>query len=226
MCAEPFGGWMMDVEVLLGTRPLSVALETTSSTVAIVGPSGAGKSTLLRVLAGVERRARGRVEVNGRTWLDSATGANLAPWERAVGWVPQEVSLFPHLTVRENLAYAGADPESVRETAALLEVTDLIDRRPRRLSGGERQRVALGRALLASPRLLLLDEPFSALDRPLRAKLSRLVRDWADERRIPLVLVSHDEEDAQVLADERWHLAGGVLELSPARPLPGPDTPA
>ena len=214
MCAEPFRGWMLDVDVPLGARPLSVALETESSTVAIVGASGAGKSTLLRVLAGVERRARGRVEVNGQTWLDSSTGANLAPWERSVGWVPQEVSLFPHLTVRENLGYAGAGSDSVRETAALLEVTDLIDRRPRRLSGGERQRVALGRALLASPQLLLLDEPFSALDRPLRAKLSRLLRHWADERRIPIVLVSHDEEDTQVLADERWHLAAGVLELS------------
>ncbi len=226
MCTEPFRGWMLDVAVPLGARPLSVALETTSSTVAIVGPSGAGKSTLLRVLAGVERRARGRVEVNGRTWLDSATGTDLAPWERAVGWVPQEGSLFPHLTVRENLAYAGAGPESVRETAALLEVTDLIDRRPRRLSGGERQRVALGRALLASPRLLLLDEPFSALDRPLRAKLSRLVRDWADERGIPLVLVSHDEQDTQVLADEHWHLTGGVLQLSPEAPPPESDSPA
>ncbi len=204
----------MDVEIPLDVRSLTLKLETTSRTVAIVGPSGAGKSTLLRVLAGVERRVEGRLEVNGQAWLDSKDGAYLPPWERGVGWVPQEVSLFPHLTVRENLAYAGAGPDQVLETAELLEVTALIDRRPRRLSGGERQRVALGRALLSTPRLLLLDEPLSALDRPLRGRLSRLVRDWADEHGVPLVLVSHDDEDTRVLADERWYLAGGELELS------------
>jgi molybdate transport system ATP-binding protein len=210
----------LNVAVPLGARTLDVELETSSSTVAIVGPSGAGKSTLLRVLAGVERRVRGRVEVNGRTWLDTDRGTELRPWERGVGWVPQEASLFPHLTVQENLGYAGASAEDVRGIASLLEVTDLLERRPRRLSGGERQRVALGRALLRSPTLLLLDEPLSALDRPLRAKLSRVVRRWADDRGVPLVLVSHDDEDAEVLADERWHLAEGTLALSPPGPRP------
>jgi molybdate transport system ATP-binding protein len=207
-------GWRLSVEVPLGERALSVTLSTASRAVAIVGPSGAGKSTLLRVLAGVERRGRGRLEVDGETWLDSASGTYLPPWLRRVGWVPQEASLFPHLSVRDNLGYAGVEPERVLETAALLEVRDLLDRRPRRLSGGERQRVALGRALLSSPRLLLLDEPFSALDRPLRDKLSRLVREWAEERAVPLVLVSHDEEDTRVLADERWRLVAGELALS------------
>jgi len=207
-------GWSLSVEVPLGERALSVTLSTASRAVGIVGPSGAGKSTLLRVLAGVERRGRGRLEVDGETWLDSASGTYLPPWLRRVGWVPQEASLFPHLSVRDNLGYAGVEPERVLEIAALLEVRDLLDRRPRRLSGGERQRVALGRALLSSPRLLLLDEPFSALDRPLRDKLSRLVREWAEERAVPLVLVSHDEEDTRVLADERWRLVAGELALS------------
>ena len=207
-------GWRLSVEVPLGERALSVTLSTASRAVGIVGPSGAGKSTLLRVLAGVERRGRGRLEVDGETWLDSASGTYLPPWLRRVGWVPQEASLFPHLSVRDNLGYAGVEPERVLEIAALLEVRDLLDRRPRRLSGGERQRVALGRALLSSPRLLLLDEPFSALDRPLRDKLSRLVREWAEERAVPLVLVSHDEEDTRVLADERWRLVAGELALS------------
>jgi molybdate transport system ATP-binding protein len=221
MSTDVFSGWRMDVHVPIGAQTLSVSLRTESETVAIVGPSGAGKSTLLRVLAGVERRAKGSVVVDGDTWLDTDTGAYVPPWRRAVGWVPQEASLFPHLTVRENLAYAGASPDRVADAAALLEVTDLIDRRPRRLSGGERQRVALGRALLSSPRLLLLDEPFSALDRPLRGKLSRTVREWAERNRVPLVLVSHDEEDTQVLADERWHLAGGTLTPTPESPRPG-----
>jgi molybdate transport system ATP-binding protein len=225
MSGEAFRGWTLDVEVPLGERSLDVALETSSSTVAIVGPSGAGKSTLLRVIAGVERRAKGRLVVDGEPWLDSASGFAIPPWERGVGWVPQDASLFPHLTVRENLAYAYAKPEQVREAASLLEVDHLMERRPRRLSGGERQRVALGRALLSSPRLLLLDEPFSALDRPARATLARLVRAWADDRGVPLVLVSHDEEDTDVLAAERWHLAGGTLRVSSGGPPPGPDSP-
>lgn len=94
----------------------------------------------------------------------------------------------------------------------LLEVTSLLDRRPRRLSGGERQRVALGRALLSRPRLLLLDEPFAALDRPLRAEVARRVRGWTTDHGLPLVLVSHDEEDTSVLADERWILSGGRVK--------------
>lgn len=209
--ASGWGGIVMDVEVPLAERPLAVHLETRARSVAIVGPSGAGKSTLLRVLAGVESRARGRLTVDGRSWLEPDRGIVVPPWLRRVGWVPQEVLLFPHLSVRQNLAYAGAPEDRVRETAALLQVEPLLDRRPRRLSGGERQRVALGRALLSAPRLLLLDEPFSALDRPLRARLSRTVKELAEERGIPLVLVSHDEEDATVLAEERWHLAEGEL---------------
>lgn len=226
MSADRFGGWTLDVEIPLSQSPLRLELRTESPTVAIVGPSGAGKSTLLRILAGVDRRARGSVEVDGDVWLDSGAGLSVPPWERSIGWVPQEVLLFPHLTVRENLAYAGASPAEVEETAALLEVDHILDRRPRRLSGGERQRVALGRALRSSPRLLLLDEPFSALDRPLREKLARLVRSWSDDRGVPLVIVSHDERDIDVLADEHWHLSGGTLRLSRGGPAPEPGSRA
>jgi molybdate transport system ATP-binding protein len=204
----------MDVRIPVGQEPMHVRLETPSPALAVFGPSGSGKSTLLRVLAGVETRAQGLVEVEGVRWHDPDTGSLLAPWERRVGWVPQEVLLFPHLSVAQNLAYAGAQADTVEETAALLQVDHLLNRRPRRLSGGERQRVALGRALLSSPRLLLLDEPFSALDRPLRAQLTRTVRELADARGIGLVLVSHDEADADALAGERWHLADGALTQS------------
>jgi molybdate transport system ATP-binding protein len=202
----------VDVSIPLPQGPLRIVLETRSPAVAIEGPSGAGKSTLLRILAGVERRAEGFVEVDGVVWQDPEHGAVVPPWERHVGWAPQEVLLFPHLSVRENLAYAGAEKSEVEATADLLQLRPLLERRPRRLSGGERQRVALGRALLASPRLLLMDEPFSALDRPLRAQLTRTVRNLAEERAVPLVLVSHDEEDAGILAAERWHLANGALK--------------
>jgi len=166
---------------------------------------------LLRVLAGVERRAEGRIRVGDRVLLDSERGTFVDPWDRGVGWVPQDDLLFPHLTVRENLGFAGAASDRVRDTAELLAVGALLDRRPRNLSGGERQRVALGRALLARPSLLLLDEPFSALDRPLRLDLVRKVREVAESESTTLVLVSHDEGDAETLADERWTLADGVL---------------
>ena len=196
----------LDLKISITSGGLRLELDTRSSRIAVVGPSGAGKSTILRILAGVERRADGIVVVKDNCWQDSSKGTWVPSWDRRVGWVPQESLLFPHLTVRENLSYGGAVPDWVSETAALLQIQDLLDRRPRRLSGGERQRVALGRALLSKPRLLLLDEPFSALDRPLRAELSQLVSDWAFERYVPIVLVSHDEEDAKWLAEERWHL--------------------
>ncbi len=151
------------------------------------------------------------MQVGGVTWQDPERGAVVPSWRRRVGWVPQEILLFPHLSVGGNLGYAGAGEEAVREIAELLQVDHLLSRRPRRLSGGERQRVALGRALLSDPRLLLLDEPFSALDRPLRAQIATVVKDWAEARGVPLVLVSHDEADAAALAGERWHLAGGSL---------------
>ena len=201
----------LDLEIPFTGGGLKVELNTASTRIAVVGPSGSGKSTILRILAGVERRAHGTVLVKDHYWQDSSNGIWVPSWDRRVGWVPQETLLFPHLTVRENLSYGGALPDWVSETAALLQIKNLLDRRPRRLSGGERQRVALGRALLSKPRLLLLDEPFSALDRPLRGDLSQLVCDWALDRSVPIVLVSHDEEDAKWLAEERWHVGGGSL---------------
>jgi molybdate transport system ATP-binding protein len=200
----------LDFEIPLASKTMRVKLDTESRAIAIVGPSGAGKSTILRVLAGVERRARGLVTFCGQRWQGD-DGPIVPPWLRRVGWVPQEVLLFPHLTVRDNLGYAGPSAAAVEEVARLLQITELLERRPRRLSGGERQRVALGRALLAEPKLLLLDEPFSALDRPLRAELARVVGQWSTESGVPLVLVSHDEADAEVLAEQRWHLSDGQL---------------
>jgi ABC-type sulfate/molybdate transport systems ATPase subunit len=129
-----------------------------------------------------------------------------------VGWVPQEYLLFPHLRVRENLAFGGVSDQEVRKVAELLMVDHLVSRRPRSLSGGEQQRVALGRALLANPVLLLLDEPFSALDRPLRNHVAAKLREYLRDRELLLVLVSHDEADAVALAQEHFLLSGGRLE--------------
>ncbi len=206
-------GWGLHVQVRvpLDAIDLDVDWRPGRDHVAILGPSGSGKSTLLRALAGLEPRAEGRVTFGDEVWLDSGSGIFMPAWERRVGWVPQDALLFPHLSLRENLAYAGAGRSEVEKMAESLFLTDLLDRRPRFLSGGERQRVALGRALLSAPRMLLLDEPFSALDRPLRAQIAAMVRAFARDTETPIVLVSHDEHDAGLLADERWVLVAGRL---------------
>ena len=211
-------GWGLHVQVRvpLDAIDLDVDWRPKSDHVAILGPSGSGKSTLLRALAGLEPGAEGRVRFGDEVWLDSDSEVNMPAWERRVGWVPQDTLLFPHLSLRENLAYAGAGLSEVESMAESLFLSDLLDRRPRFLSGGERQRVALGRALLSAPRVLLLDEPFSALDRPLRSEIAAMVREFARDNGTPIVLVSHDEHDAELLADERWVLVAGSLSADGA----------
>ena len=211
-------GWGLHVQVRvpLDAFDLDVDWRPKSDHVAILGPSGSGKSTLLRALAGLEPGAEGRVRFGDEVWFDSDSEVNMPAWERRVGWVPQDTLLFPHLSLRENLAYAGAGQSEVESMAESLLLSDLLDRRPRFLSGGERQRVALGRALLSAPRVLLLDEPFSALDRPLRSEIAAMVRAFARDNGTPIVLVSHDEHDAELLADERWVLVAGSLSADGA----------
>jgi molybdate transport system ATP-binding protein len=212
VATEPVSALDLDFRVGLGNRELEVRLSAESQAVAVYGSSGGGKSTILRVLAGVETRARGTVRVGGEVWMDTSHDAFLPPWERRVGWVPQEYLLFPHLRVRDNLGFSRASTNELEEVAELLLVDHLLTRRPRRLSGGEQQRVALGRALLSRPKLLLLDEPFSALDRPLRSQVVSRLRDYIRERGLLLLLVSHDESDAVALAQEHWLLSEAGLE--------------
>jgi molybdate transport system ATP-binding protein len=189
---------------------------------AVFGPSGAGKTTLLRCLAGLERAATGSVEVNGTAWQDDARGIFLAPHRRAVGYVFQDAGLFSHLSVRGNLGFGyRRTPPAQRRVAwddiiGRLDLGALLPRRTGKLSGGERQRVAIARALLASPQLLLMDEPLAALDgarkREILPVLARLQRELA----LPLLYVSHQLEEIAQLAD---HLvvveAGQVLASGP-----------
>jgi molybdate transport system ATP-binding protein len=200
----------VDVTLTLGALALDVRVSTASRRIALVGPSGAGKSTLLRVLAGLEPRARGLVRFAGETWHEGARSL-VPPHRRGVGWVPQDARLFPHLSVAQNLRFAGAPVADAERLASRLGILPLLPRRPRHLSGGEAQRVALARALLTRPRLLLLDEPFAALDRPRRADLSSLLRETVDASDTTLVLVTHDERDVASLADEILEVHDGRL---------------
>ena len=183
-------------------RELTLALHITSDRLAVVGPSGSGKSTLLRVLAGLEPRAHGIVRVGDRAWQSGSFAAAVPAWERKIGWSPQDGTLFPHVSVRRNLLWNVEDTTDLMVVSEALGIAELLERRPRNLSGGERARVSLGRALLARPRLLLLDEPLVALDRSRRSSVAAFVREHCTTRQIPYVLVSHDDRDVSVLADE------------------------
>jgi molybdate transport system ATP-binding protein len=169
---------------------------------AIFGPSGAGKTTVLNIVAGLIRPDRARVVVKGRVLVDTTTGTVLAPAKRKVAMVFQEARLFPHLSVERNLLYGAASRDGLADMVDLLGLGALLARAPGTLSGGEAQRVALGRALLSDPDLLLMDEPLSALDRPRKAELLPYFERLRDQHRLPILYVSHDVEEVARLADQ------------------------
>ena len=172
---------------------------------ALFGPSGSGKSTILEIIAGVRRGASGRVVLDGRTILDTERGIEPAARDRWIGWVPQDASLFPHLTVRENVRFglSRGGPEGERRLAAavaLLELEPLLERPAVALSGGERQRAAVARAIASGARVLLLDEPLASLDVPLRARIFPLFLRLRDELGLPMLYVTHDAEEVLALS--------------------------
>lgn len=186
---------------------------------ALFGPSGCGKSTILAAVAGLLRPQAGRVALDGEALLDTAAGVFLPPERRRFGVVFQEARLFPHLSVETNLRYGerraprGATGPGFDEVVALLGIGHLLARRPARLSGGERQRVALGRALLSRPRLLLMDEPLAALDTARRAEVLPFLARLRDAARLPILYVTHALDEVDALADRLVLLeAGRVLE--------------
>ena len=199
----------VDITVPLRSFPLELALPLGSETVALVGPSGAGKSTVLRAIAGLTRPARGTIVCDDEIWFSSEDGVDLAPEDRSVGLVFQEYALFPHMTVRRNIGYGGKG--RVDELLGRLHIEALADVRPGQLSGGERQRVALARALARDPRILLLDEPLSALDAHTKATVRAELRELLRELQLPTLLVTHDFEDAAVLAQQVGVVVDGRL---------------
>ena len=180
--------------------------------VTLVGPSGAGKTTLMRMIAGLEKPDIGSISFNGDTWLDTKKRIDLPPQKRSLGYVFQEYTLFPHLTVFKNVAFASRDAKKVADLLKLLDVWHLKDRKPNKLSGGERQRVALAQALAKDPKVLLLDEPFSALDIVSRRKLRAELKKIKQEFNLPIIHITHDLEEAEYLADELLPIVQGRVD--------------
>ena len=191
----------VDVELQRGERRIGTQFSTGAGMVALFGPSGAGKTSILDMIAGLLRPERGRISVAGKVLFDSEAKVDLPPERRACGYVPQDGRLFPHLDVCSNLLFGWKlVPETRRrmqleEAARLLGIERLLHRMPHSLSGGEVRRVAIGRALLSGPDLLLMDEPLSSLDMPRRAEILSLVERVHSELAIPIIYVSHEREE-------------------------------
>jgi len=223
----------------LGAFSLDLAFDAPMRGVtALFGASGSGKTTILRCIAGLERIA-GRLQVDGTVWQDSARGTFVMPHRRSVGYVFQEASLFAHLSVRENLLYGAKRTRpgdrnrsiTLPDVSDLLGLGDLLERAPGSLSGGERQRVAVGRALLSRPRLLLMDEPLAALDRTAKEEILPYLESLRDMLSIPMLYVSHDIAEVSRLADHMVVIdrgrkvtdgpVAGILERLDLRPATG-----
>ena len=229
--SDPVGGLRVTIRQIVPI-PLHAELACGRGEVlALVGPSGSGKSTLLRCIAGLHTPLEGRIECDGETWLDTGCGANLSTARRRIGMVFQHYALFPHLSALENVLEGMDDPtgpesrERGRELLRKVHLDGLEMRRPHQLSGGQQQRVAVARALARDPHALLLDEPFSAVDRSTREKLYGELAELRRELKMPVILVTHDLEEAVMLADRVSILSrGNTLQAGP--PLEVMERPA
>ena len=219
----------VEIEKRLGDFTLSARFESAGGITAVFGPSGAGKTTLVNAIAGLIAPDRGRIAIDGTVLFDSERRINLPPHRREIGYIFQEGRLFPHLSVSHNLDYGRrmrglpADAKQLERIVGLLDIGHLLERRPGTLSGGERQRVAIGRALLARPRLLLLDEPLASLDAARKREILPYLERMRDEVGVPMVYVSHQAAELRRIATSvvrleagRVAAAGGIDLLDPA----------
>lgn len=208
-----------------GNFALHACARMDSRVTGLCGASGAGKSTLLALIAGLQKPDSGCILLDGRVLVDTDKKIFLPPEKRHIGLVFQDAQLFPHLSVKHNLLYGfhRLKPEersfSLEEILGLLEIRHLLDRHPRLLSGGEKQRVALGRALLYSPRLLLLDEPLSSLDEKRKQQILPFLLRVRDELQMPMLFVSHVQEEVRYLSEKIWLIENGVLLPAPGQGL-------
>ncbi len=209
----------LDVDIALRRSTLNIAVNFTAAVgvTALFGASGAGKTSVLNMIAGVLSPTEGRIVAEDAVLFDRAAGISLPAHERRVGYVFQDGRLFPHLSVLHNLTYGyrlvPADKRYVEppEVIALLGLGGLLERRPDTLSGGEQQRVAIGRALLTSPRILLLDEPLSSLDAGRKAEIMPYLERLRDSVRVPMIYVSHERAEIARLAARVVHIEGGQV---------------
>src|SRR5580704_17606031 len=221
----------VDVRKQLGEFSLEAAFESEGRVIGLFGASGAGKTSLVNMIAGLLTPDRGTIALDGEVLDDTTARIHVPPHRRRIGYVFQDARLFPHLDVQENLDYGrrmnalAADPAQHKRITDLLDIGPLLDRRPGKLSGGERQRVALGRALLSKPRLLLLDEPLRSLDEGRKVEILPYLVRPRDEAGIPMVYVSHDAAELRQLATQivmlqhgRVTSFGGVKVLTPTSP--------
>jgi molybdate transport system ATP-binding protein len=215
----------VDIEKRLGDFCLSARFQTGSGVTAVFGPSGAGKTTLVNLISGLVAPDRGRIAIDETVLFDSAKHINLPPHRRRIGYIFQEGRLFPHLSVKHNLDYGrrmcGLPPDGpqMQRILSLLDIGNLLDRRPGKLSGGERQRIAIGRALLMRPRLLLLDEPLASLDVARKREILPYLERLRDEVGVPMVYVSHQAAELRRIATSVVRLAAGRVEAAGGKEL-------
>jgi molybdate transport system ATP-binding protein len=195
---------VLDFRLWQGSFTLDIDLRLDRPVTALFGPSGAGKTTVLDAIAGLRTPGSGSITINNRVVFDSRSGINIPTHRRHVGYVAQDVALFPHMNVRRNVLYGRRDGQKLAlpTVSRMLEIEGLLNRDVPQLSGGERQRVALARALMSAPELLLLDEPLAAGDVERRRRILPYLERVRDELRVPIVYVTHDRSEASQLADE------------------------
>jgi molybdate transport system ATP-binding protein len=203
------------IKVKLGAFQLAVDLDLDLRCLGVFGPSGSGKTTLLELIAGLRRPRAGRIEFDGVALVDPGHHIWIPVHRRRIGYVPQDLALFPHLNVRGNIEYGGPAPKDLATLNALLEILDLnplLERRPDTLSGGERQRVAIARALAAQPRLLLLDEPLTGLDQNRKDRVLEYLRRLREGWNVPMIYVSHQPDEIVGLCDRVILLRNGMIQ--------------